>query len=132
MTPVKAAALWFLLLAVSIANGASREAVLRPRFSELSSHQFSCFTGICLILFAVLLFARKWPFRSPAHAWRTGSAWLAATIAFEFVFGRFVMGHAWSRLLHDYSIRDGRLWILVLAAILCAPIISRSFARSTA
>ena len=127
MTPSRAIAVWFLLFAIAFSNGAFREAVLRPRFSELTSHQLSCFTGIPLILLAVCFAARKWPFRSAAHAWRTGLAWLAATIAFEFVFGRFVMGHPWSRLLHDYAIRDGRLWILVLAAILCAPIISRSF-----
>ncbi|MBE0656835.1 MAG: hypothetical protein IH602_04040 [Bryobacteraceae bacterium] len=132
MTTSRAIALWFLLLVISIANGTFREAVLRPRFSELTAHQFSCATGILLILTAVSLTARKWPFRTPAHAWRTGSAWLASTIAFEFVFGHFVIGHPWSRLLHDYAIWDGRLWIAVLAAILCAPIISRSFTPSAA
>jgi hypothetical protein len=132
MTPPRAAALWFLLLVISIANGAFREAVLSPRFSELTAHQFSCATGIPLILLAVCLTARKWSFRSPAHAWQTGLSWLAATIAFEFVFGRLVIGHPWPRLLHDYAIWDGRLWILVLATILCAPIISRSFVRREA
>lgn len=132
MTPLRAIALWFLLLVIAIANGSFREAVLSPRFTELTSHQLSCATGIPLILLAVCLTARKWPFRTPAHAWRTGASWLAATIAFEFVFGRFVMGHPWSRLLHDYAIWDGRLWIAVLAAILCAPIISRSFTPSAA
>jgi uncharacterized membrane protein len=132
MTPLKAAATWFLLLIVSIANGSFREAVIRPRFSELTSHQISCVTGISLILAAVCLVTRKWPFESPVSAWRTGLSWLAATIAFEFGFFGFVMGSPWSRLFHDYAIWDGRLWIVVLAAILFAPIISRSFTRSAA
>jgi hypothetical protein len=29
---------------------------------------------------------------------------------FEFLVGHYVMGHPWSRLLHDYNILAGRLW----------------------
>ena len=43
-----------------------------------------------------------------------GLIWLALTVVFEFLFGHYVVGHPWSRLLHDYNILQGRVWALVL------------------
>ncbi|MEW6447103.1 MAG: hypothetical protein AB1426_03305, partial [Bacillota bacterium] len=50
-----------------------------------------------------------------------GLIWLVLTVAFEFGFGHFVMGHSWSRLLHDYNLLKGRLWVLVLLWVAIAP-----------
>ena len=44
------------------------------------------------------------------------------TVSFEFGFGRLVMKHSWERLLHDYNILEGRVWILVLLWTLLAPL----------
>jgi len=38
-----------------------------------------------------------------------GLVWLAMTVAFEFLFGDYVAGHSWDRLLHDYNLFAGRL-----------------------
>jgi apolipoprotein N-acyltransferase len=46
---------------------------------------------------------------------------LLATIAFEFGFGHFVAGHSWSKLLADYNVFNGRLWLLVLVWITIMP-----------
>ena len=50
-----------------------------------------------------------------------GGIWLALTVAFEFLFGHYVMGHPWSRLFHDYNLLEGRLWVLVLVWTFIAP-----------
>ena len=42
-------------------------------------------------------------------------------MAFEFMFGRFVMGHPWSRLLQDYNLLQGRVWVVFLAWLALAP-----------
>jgi hypothetical protein len=45
------------------------------------------------------------------------------TVAFEFLFGHYVMGHTWERLLQDYNILAGRIWILFLVFTAAAPYI---------
>ncbi|HPT26709.1 MAG TPA: hypothetical protein PLZ95_09850 [Bryobacteraceae bacterium] len=129
MTWPRALSVWVLLFAIAFANGALREVVLRGFLEELPAHQASCATGISLILLTIVLAGRKWPFLSDRQAWTTGFVWLLLTIAWEFVFGHFVMGHSWQRLIQDYAIWNGRLWLLVLVAILCAPALSRMVNR---
>lgn len=36
-----------------------------------------------------------------------GCIWLMLTPSFEFLFGHYVMGHPWSRLLYDYNLFAG-------------------------
>jgi hypothetical protein len=47
--------------------------------------------------------------------------WLTLTVAFEFLFGHYVAKLSWRRLLHDYNLFAGRLWLFVLVAITVAP-----------
>ena len=121
----RALALWLLLFAIAFANGMLRELVIRRFLAELPAHQASCVIGISLILIAVVLVERSWRFTSAGQAWRVGFVWLWMTIAWEFLFGHFVMGHPWGQLLADYAFWNGRLWILVLGVILCAPAAAR-------
>ncbi|PTD93872.1 hypothetical protein C9439_05700 [archaeon SCG-AAA382B04] len=53
-----------------------------------------------------------------------GTFWFILTIFFEFIFGHYVMGHLWNKLLADYNILKGRIWILVLLTTLVAPLIT--------
>lgn len=57
------------------------------------------------------------------HLFRLGLFWTLLTIAFEFGFGHFVVGHPWSRLFQDYNLAAGRVWIFVLLTLLIAPVI---------
>jgi hypothetical protein len=45
-------------------------------------------------------------------------------VGFEFRFGHYVMGRSWSRLLADYNLFAGRVWVLVLLTVLCMPLIA--------
>lgn len=45
------------------------------------------------------------------------------TVVFEFGFGHYVMGHSWEMLLHDYNVLEGRLWVVVLAAVWAGPVL---------
>ena len=51
-----------------------------------------------------------------------GTAWVALTVAFEFLAGHYVSGNGWERLFADYNVFRGRIWILVLVAKLLAPL----------
>ncbi|RFF29488.1 hypothetical protein [Wenzhouxiangella sediminis] len=112
---------WFLLAAVGVANGTLRQYTYGRRLSELAAHQVSTFTAIVLTGLLVWGVSSLWPLASIGQAWLVGAVWLAATMAFEFGFGHYVVGHSWEKLLRDYNLRQGRLWLLVLVWTLVMP-----------
>ena len=50
-----------------------------------------------------------------------GFVWLTLTVCFEFLFGHYIAGHSWSRLLEDYNLMAGRLWPLLLVWVTVLP-----------
>jgi hypothetical protein len=105
---------WLGMMVVAILNGTLRTLGYGKLIPELRAHQISCFTGIFFLGVFVWFLDRKWPIETMKQSVLIGITWLIMTVLFEFVFGHFVMKHPWSRLLHDYRIDEGRLWILVL------------------
>jgi hypothetical protein len=67
------------------------------------------------------LFVRASASATPTQLRRVGAAWLCATVAFEFLFGRFVSGLGWPALLADYDVSRGRLWPVVLLSVFLGP-----------
>ena len=112
---------WFPMVAIAIANGALRESWYGQHLSELTAHQISTLTAIVLFGVYIWFVVRFWPPTSKAQAIAIGLLWLVMTIAFEFLFGHFVAGHTWERLLHDYNLLAGRVWPLVLVWVAVAP-----------
>jgi hypothetical protein len=47
---------------------------------------------------------------------------VALTVAFEFFAGHYAFGNSWERLIADYNVFRGRIWILVLLANFFAPL----------
>ena len=112
---------WLGIVIIMIINGSIRTFVYGPIMSELTAHQISSVTGIILIGLVTWLLSLRWKIQSEGHALAIGSIWLVLTIVFEFVFGHYVMGHPWSRLLYDYNLLEGRVWSLVLIFTMIAP-----------
>lgn len=112
---------WLPMVVIAIVNGAMREAGYKKFLGELRAHQVSTVTGIALFGLYIWALSLWWKIESPAQAVTIGLIWLVLTVAFEFGFGHFVMGHSWSRLLHDYNLLKGRLWVLVLLWVAIAP-----------
>jgi hypothetical protein len=90
---------------------------------DLRAHQLSTLTLIILFGLVIWGFTRLWRITSAQQAWTIGFMWLGMTIAIEYVFGHFVVGHPWSKLLHDYNIFQGRIWILILIWTTVSPYI---------
>lgn len=120
----KAIGLWMILVVVAIVNGTFRVAVLNPRFSDLTAHQISSVTGSVLILLVTMALIPLLGVTSTKGLLGIGLLWLALTVAFEFGFGHYVAGHPWERLLADYNLLKGRLWVLVLAMAFLAPLLA--------
>ena len=112
---------WIPMVLIAIANGALRQFWYGNYVSELHAHQISTIVAMLLLGAYVWLVVRLWPPASAHEALGIGALWLTLTIAFEFLFGRYVAGHTWSRLLHDYDLLAGRIWILVPVWVAVAP-----------
>jgi len=118
---VKYAVAWLLMPIIGIINGTIRQYAYSNALGELRAHQVSTVTGIFLFGLYIWALTLTWKIRSSAEAIAIGLIWLTLTIAFEFLFGHYVMKHSWSRLLHDYNLFEGRLWVLVLLWVTAAP-----------
>ncbi len=112
---------WIGLVIIAIFNAGLRETGYRRFMSELSAHQLSTLTGILLFTLYLWILAGIWKIQSTELALAIGGVWLVLTISFEFIFGHYIMGHAWSSLLHDYNLLKGRLWVLIPLWTLLAP-----------
>jgi hypothetical protein len=73
------------------------------------------------VFFYALIVSGRLPLANAGQAWFVGVIWLVLTIAFEFGFGLFIAGHSLGRLLHDYHIAEGRLWLIVLICLFLMP-----------
>lgn len=112
---------WLVLPILGIINGSIREFGYKNLMGELTAHQISTLTGVVLFGLYIWFLTGVWKIESSRQAVAIGLIWLGLTILFEFVFGHYVMKHQWSRLLHDYNIIRGRLWVLVLIWTTIAP-----------
>jgi len=116
----KYVAAWVPGIALAILNAALR-GLYQNYVGELVAHQISTVTAIILFALYFHFLITRWRIESSRQAITIGLIWLLLTVTFEFLFGHYVMGHPWSRLLHDYNILEGRLWAVFLIWITVAP-----------
>jgi len=126
---VRAALAWLAILVLAILNGALRQALLIPRLGERVGYIVST------VLLSTLVVGATWillPWIRPPtarDAWLIGCLWLALTLAFEFLGGHYLFKTPWDRLLADYNVAQGRIWVLVLVTTLLAPILVQALRR---
>lgn len=112
---------WVPLLVIAILNGAIRDLSYGRKMSELRAHQVSTVSGAMLLSVYIWVVIQYLNPGSAQRALNAGLLWLILTIGFEFIFGRFVMGYSRARLIKDYNVFAGRLWVPLLAWITLAP-----------
>jgi hypothetical protein len=118
----KAFIIWILLLILAVLNGAIRDLFISPRLGEQAGHVISTVI-LCATIFLVAWLSIRWiGADSGRDALLVGIQWVLLTIAFDFLAGHYLFGHTWERLLADYNLFRGRVWVFVLAANLLAPL----------
>ena len=128
---IRAIAVWALLLVIAVLNGAARDALIAPQLGERSAHWVSTVV-LCVFIFLVSRASIGWIHpRTTGEALAVGLLWVLLTVAFEFLAGHYLFGTPWEKLLADYDVRGGRVWILVLVSNLLAPAWAAATARST-
>jgi hypothetical protein len=114
-------ATWFVMLLVSVANGAVRDFTYGRQLGELAAHQVSTASGALLLGIVMWVYVRSNPPSDARHALAIGLFWMALTLAFEFLFFHYVGGHSWSALLANYDVTSGRVWVVVVAWVALGP-----------
>ena len=111
---------WFPMLFLAIANGALRDLGYKKYTGAIRAHQVSTIT--LLILFGIFIFfvVKLIPPSSKNQALLLGAFWMALTLTFEFGFGRY-RGNSWEKLLADYNVLTGHIWVLIPIALLFFP-----------
>jgi hypothetical protein len=104
---------WFACPFIAVINASIRELGYKKYLGDLLAHQVSTVSAIVLFGIYIWFLTLKWKIQSAGQAIAIGLIWLGLTIAFEFLFGHYVMKNEWSQLLRDYNILKGRLWPLV-------------------
>jgi hypothetical protein len=117
----RAVLVWALIVPIAIANGMFRELLLVPLLGDLAARGVSCFTLSAAVLFVAWMSLAWIGPPTMSAAWTVGAVWLALTLAFEFLAGRYLFGTSWEALRAEYNIIAGRLWIIVLVTTVAAP-----------
>lgn len=120
---------WIPMVPIAVANGALRDLWYGKHVGELRAHQISTATAILLFGVYIWFVMRTWRPGSSGHALAVGLTWLGMTVAFEFLFGRYVAGFPWSRLLHDYNVLAGRVWVAIPVWVAVAPYLFCRFGK---
>lgn len=112
---------WPVLMVLAIGNGVLREVMYGASITELQAHQLPTLSAILILTTAVILLSRYVAPSSSSQSALIGCAWLGLTLCFEFLFGRYVAGHSWSRLFQDYDLLSGRVWVVLLVWVTLLP-----------
>ena len=113
---------WLLFIPIVFINATIRELVYKPLTGELAAHQIS--TVIASATFFILAYFHLRNYLqtvSNSSLFQIGFMWVIMTVPFEFALGRIVTGASWDKLLFDYNILEGRIWIMLLIAELATP-----------
>jgi ABC-type multidrug transport system permease subunit len=126
---VRILAIWLLMMVLAIGNGGFREGFLNPKLGAATAHLVS--TGILVLLILLVCWSSLgfMEVETASAALRTGAIWMALTLGFEFLGGHYVFGNPWSKILADYNLLAGRIWVFVPIATLLGPWLALSLRR---
>lgn len=113
---------WLGFAALAVACGAARVKLLQPLAGEQAAHVLGTLAVCALFLWLIGRFVAWTGVVETPRLLALGVFWTALTVAFEFGFGHWVAGHSWARLLADYDVLAGRVWVLVLLTMLAGPL----------
>jgi hypothetical protein len=126
----RALTIWLVLICAEILHGILRGIFLVPHVGEFRSNQIGVFTGSLIILVIAMAFVRWIGATRTVDLLAVGLLWLVLTLAFEVLFGRFVVGASWERLAADYNVLEGGLLPFGMIVLLLSPLIAGKLRRT--
>jgi len=114
--------IWLTFIPIAIINGSLRNYLYQPYLGELLSHQLSTLSASLFLFLTVYLYLKNiLSSLSYKDTLLSGFILVLFTVAFEFIFGHYVIGHSWQKLFADYDISQGRIWSLFLLTMFFTP-----------
>jgi hypothetical protein len=123
----RAFAVWLVIIAVETAHGILRTLWLQPLVGDFEARQIATVIGSALILIVAYLFGPWLHVAGTRTLLAVGLFWVALTVVFECVLGRFLLGLSWERILSDYDVSRGGLMVFGLAFLALSPFIAARF-----
>lgn len=114
---------WLVILGLAMLNGAFRQVVLIPRIGDRAAIMSPLLLSVLIVAATSVLLPWIRPLAT-RDAWSVGILWLALTLAFEFLAGHYLFGDPWAKLLAEYNVARGRLWVVVPITSLLAPVLT--------
>jgi len=115
---------WVIFGVLAIINGVIRNRFYAPITGKYKAHVISTIIAICFVVAGTYLFLRFIGIEySNLELLLVGVFWVISTIIFEFIFGHYVIGNPWEKLVADYNILKGRVWSLFLLTELVSPLL---------
>lgn len=116
---------WFLFMVLAIVNAGLREGFYNSFLDELQSHQLSTFTLMLIIFICTFLVLRFSKIQlTDQQTFLMGTIWVIMTICFEFLAGHYAFGNSWDKLIADYNILNGKIWILIPITTFISPFLT--------
>jgi len=96
--------------------------LITPKVGDSAGHIISTI-ALCVLILLVSYYSIRWinPTKS-LDPLIVGLFWVTLTVAFEFLAGHYLFENSWAKLLADYNVMQGRVWILVLVTDFTAPL----------
>jgi hypothetical protein len=118
---VKILGIWVFLALIAIINGAVRDKLLVSLIGQRLALPLSGVSLSLLIFLVTLIFAPFLAISSPYGFWQVGIIWVLLTLAFEFLFGHYVVGEPWEKIVEVFYVHRGNLYVLALVAAALSP-----------
>lgn len=116
---------WAVMVVIAIVNGFFAQMAVSKVIGDYGSHLYRTFFMIAVIfIFSNAYIHRIGAGGNLAPALLTGFFWLSLSVVFEFGFGHYVFGLPMEKIAGEYRITQGRLWSLVLASEVIAPVLN--------
>lgn len=113
--------IWVVMVILAIANGAFRDGVLVPQLGHDLALPISGLSLAALIFIATYMTFPLIGKNTMSVYYMIGIQWVLMTLAFEFLFGHYVLGKPWSEIVQVFDLMSGNLLIMVLIVTLLAP-----------
>lgn len=121
---LRAVGLWVLLMAAETFLGLWRVKVLSIWLGKDFARDVGVFTGSLIILLITFACIGWISARDTRRLLLVGTTWVALTIGYEVVLGRFALHRSWSEIAEDFNLFRGRLFPLGLLFLLFSPLLS--------
>jgi len=118
---MKSVGIWLVIVIAAIINGAVREKLLIPLIGSDLSIPLSGIT-LSMLVFTITYFTIAFfGILKPRVYILIGLFWIVLTVAFEYLFGHYVMGKPWYEINQVFSLQEGNLMIIVLVITAVSP-----------